>query len=263
MKDLTIAYIQSDIYWENIDANLAMFEEKIWQLDGQVDCIVLPEMFTTGFSMAPGLLSEPMNSKTFRWMKQQAAQTNALIIGSYIVTEKSHYYNRLLAVKPDGLYHQYDKRHLYSPAGENISYTSGENKIVFNWRGWNICPLICYDLRFPVFSRSIKTSDQIYEYDALIYIASWPKPRIKAWDILLQARAIENLSYVVGVNRLGKDGNGMDYPGHSAVYNFKGEALSSALSSEKNAIVQLPAEELLAFRKKHPFQLDSDSFTIH
>jgi omega-amidase len=263
MKDLAVAYIQSDIHWESTDANLAMFEEKIWQLDSKVDCIVLPEMFTTGFSMTPELLSEPMNSKTFRWMKQQAAQTNALIIGSYIVVEKSKYYNRLLAVMPDGTFHQYDKKHLYSPAGENIAYTSGQTKLVFDWRGWNICPMVCYDLRFPVFSRSVKTDAQTYEYDALIYIASWPIPRIKAWDVLLQARAIENLSYVVGVNRLGQDGNGMDYPGHSAVYNFKGESLASSLEKEENAVVHLSASELTAFRTKHPFQLDADSFNVH
>lgn len=262
MNDLRVTVIQSDLYWENIGANLAMFEEKIWKIEGPTDLIVLPEMFTTGFTMEAAKLAEPMNSTTTRWMKQMAAQTGAMVVGSFIVNDGGKYYNRLLAVKPDGSYHTYDKKHLFVLAGEGKAYTPGTSKTVFNWNGWNICPLICYDLRFPVFARSVRTAQQEYEYDLLLYVANWPVPRIHAWDTLLQARAIENISYCAGVNRTGRDGIGMDYCGHTAVYNYKGEALIAPTMQDSISTTTLYWQELSAFRERFPFQRDSDGFSL-
>lgn len=260
-NDLRISMIQSDIYWENIEANLSTFEEKIWQIKGETDLIVLPEMFTTGFSMNVKSLAEPMNSKTLRWMKQQAAQTKAAVVGSYIIREKNAFFNRLFCVHPNGTFQYYDKRHLFGLAGENQDYSSGNVRIILDIKGWKIFPLICYDLRFPVWSRSQKSDNNLYEYDALLYVANWPKPRISSWDVLLKARAIENISYCIGVNRIGTDGVNAEYVGHSAIYDFLGEEISF---SEKEEILQtvLNARKLELFRLKFPFQNDADSFEV-
>lgn len=260
IADLRIALIQSDLHWENVEANLAMFEEKIWAIQGQVDLIVLPEMFTTGFTMNSSL-AEPMNSKTFRWMAQQAAQTKAVIMGSYIVQEKGICYNRLFAVYPDGTFKKYDKKHLFGLAGEDQAYVAGKSREVIEVNGWKLLPLICYDLRFPVWSRSKKGNDQLYEYDAVIYCANWPQPRIHAWDTLLAARAIENSSYAIGVNRTGKDGSGSVYPGHSAVYDFLGNQLTYA-TEEALLTATLEHRKMSHFRSRFPFQRDADSFSI-
>ncbi len=257
IDSLQIGLIQSDLHWESAEANLAMFEEKIWQFETSVDVIVLPEMFTTGFSMNAKELAEPMNSKTFRWMKQMAAQRKCLVIGSYIIKEGKLYRNRLFTVYPDGNFHYYDQRHLFSLAGEAEEYTAGEERLIVEYKGWKIFPIICYDLRFPVWSRSTN-----YEYDLMVCIANWPTPRINAWDTLLRARAIENQSYVVGVNRTGKDGYEAKYNGHSAVIDFLGEYIHHP--SEKNdlSISTIHKEPLLKFRKKYNFQQESDRFTI-
>lgn len=261
MTDLHIALIQSPLYWENIDANLAMFEEKIWQISGPADLIVLPEMFSTGFSMNARILAEPVNSKTFRWMKQQAAQTKAVITGSYIVREGNQFFNRLYAVFPDGGSYHYDKKHLFAIAGEGKDYTGGKDRLVFELKGWKIMPLICYDLRFPVWARSGSGDTGTYEYDLLLYVANWPRPRIHAWDTLLTARAIENTAYCAGVNRLGEDGVGAEYIGHSAVYDYKGEQMTF---SEQEEILQatLIYADLLSFRERFPFQKDADAFSF-
>lgn len=257
MSNLKVSFIQSDILWQNIDANLAMFEEKIWQLE-KSDVIILPEMFTTGFSMDANNLAEPHNSKTFRWMKQMAAQTDALVIGSYIIQSSGNYYNRLFCVFPDGSFKEYDKRHLFSLAGENENYTAGNEKLIVNWRQWNICPLICYDLRFPVWSRS-----KNYEYDLLIFIANWPSPRVNAWDTLLQARAIENIAYTAGVNRIGVDGYKANYSGNSAIYDFKGNAVVEPIIDKEGMVtVELEKRPLETFRKRFDFQKEADQFTI-
>lgn len=255
--NLKITLIQSELYWQNREANLAMFEEKIWQIQEETDIIILPEMFTTGFSMEAEKLAEPMNLTTFKWMQQMAAQKKAVIMGSYIVKENGNYFNRLLWVQPDGEFDYYDKRHLFRMADEHLTYTAGEKKIIKEWKGWKIMPLICYDLRFPVWARS-----QNLEYDLGIYVANWPAPRVNAWTTLLQARAIENVAYVAGVNRVGEDENGMSYVGESAVNDFKGNPLFFNHKEEVIQTVTLDWEALQKFRQKFPAQLDADEFTI-
>jgi len=256
MEDLKLALIQSEIYWQQKGANLGMFEEKIWQISEPVDIIVLPEMFQTGFTMEHEGLSEPMNLTTFKWMKQMAAQKKAVVTGSYIVKEKGEVYNRLIWMQPDGQFETYDKRHLFRMAKEDQYYSMGQDRIVVEWKGWKICPLICYDLRFPVWARNNSLA-----YDALLYVANWPAARISAWDALLKARAIENVSYSVGLNRVGEDGNGIAYNGHSGAYSPKGETLSFS-ESEEIMLVTLNRKDLDNFRTKFPAHLDADGFEL-
>lgn len=264
MQPLAITLLQSNLHWENVGANLAMFEEKIWKIGQPTDVIVLPEMFTTGFSMKADGLAEMMNQQTFKWMKQMANQTGALLLGSFIAKENAKYFNRLLWMEPTGDFKSYDKRHLFRMADEHAVYSSGGTKLIASWKGWNICPLVCYDLRFPVWSRNAwNAAEKRMAYDALIYIASWPQPRISAWDALLRARAIENLAYVVGVNRVGIDGLGIPFNGHSAVISAKGEALFVAEETEVIKTITLDPLMLNEFRAKFPAHLDSDNFTIH
>ncbi|MDH5366471.1 MAG: amidohydrolase [Cyclobacteriaceae bacterium] len=263
MQDLTISLIQSDLYWHDRSANLAQFEEKIWQIEESTDIIILPEMFTTGFTMDVGNYSEPMRTHTFNWMEQMAAQKNAVITGSYIVNEGGHYYNRMVWMQPDGTYVSYDKRHLFRMSQEHRYFSSGRDFVIAQWKDWRICPLICYDLRFPSWSRNSYLIDkEIMDYDLLIYVANWPIPRIGAWDILLQARAIENLSYVAGVNRIGIDGNSILYNGHSRVINFKGEIEHNMNSNEGIYTHTLKADELIRYRKKFPTYLDADNVEV-
>ena len=257
MQDLKITLIQSEIHWENCGANLAMFEEKIWSIREKTDVIILPEMFTTGFTMNAESLSEPMNLTTFKWMKQQASQTGAAITGSYIVKDKGNYFNRLIWMQPDGTFYFYDKRHLFRMANEHETYTSGSEKLIISWKGWNIRPLICYDLRFPVWSRNINN-----EYDLLLYVANWPASRSLPWQSLLQARAIENLSYVVGVNRIGKDGKGIAYAGDSGVLTPKGDWLWQKNNVEEIFTCTLSKQDLISFRLKFPADQDADAFDI-
>ena len=261
MQDLTISLIQADLHWEEIDANLAMFEELIWSID-QTDLIVLPEMFTTGFSMNAESLAEPPGGKTFKWMRQMATQRQVGIAGSYIVKESGQYFNRLYFVYPDGSSEQYDKKHLFNLAGEGDIYTSGSQRLILEFKGWKIHPLICYDLRFPVWARSIKAEGNLYEYDLLLLVANWPDTRINAWDTLLSSRAIENLSYSVGVNRIGNDAAGKGYNGHTAAYSPKGEELIFSENEEQVLTVTLSAEEMLTYRKDFPFQADADEFSM-
>ncbi|UII28591.1 amidohydrolase [Fulvivirga maritima] len=262
MQDLKVSIIQSSLHWQNTSANLAMFEEKIWQIEESTDLIVLPEMFTTGFSMEAEKLAEPMNFTTFRWMRQMAEQTKACICGSYIVKENNNYYNRLIWMTPSGEYQTYDKRHLFRMANEHDHYSAGSKRLVVSLKGWRICPLVCYDLRFPVFSRNISAEGE-FEYDLAIYVANWPQARVSAWDALLQARAIENLCYTIGVNRTGEDGKGISYNGSSAIISPKGEKLYHRLDDEAIYTTSLNGEELLRFREKFPAQLDADKFSIN
>lgn len=257
MDNLKLALIQSDIYWQEIGANLAMFEEKIWQITDPVDIIVLPEMFQTGFTMAHQGLGEPMNLTTFKWMKQMAAQKQAVVTGSYIVSEGGQVFNRLIWMQPDGQWHKYDKRHLFRMADEHHHYGMGQEKIIVEWKGWKICPLICYDLRFPVWSRN-----RNLEYDLLLYVANWPAVRVGAWDALLKARAIENVAYSLGLNRVGEDGKGIAYNGHSGAYSPKGETLAFS-EEEEILMISLDGEGLTRFREKFPAQLDADDFSIN
>lgn len=263
MEDLRITVIQTDIHWQQIEANLADLEEKIWQIPEITHLIILPEMFNTGFTMNAGALAEPMNGRTFKWLRQMAGQTGAVVCGSYIIREKDRYLNRLIWMQPDGKYFTYDKRHLFRMAGENRIYSPGNERLMVELNNWRIFPLICYDLRFPVWSRNsyLKDQDRL-EYDAVIYIANWPAARIQAWDILLQARAIENLSFTLGVNRTGKDGNDIPYNGHSAIYDPLGGNILRMNGEQGIRSVQLSGEKLLEAREKFPVYLDGDQFAI-
>lgn len=263
MQDLKITLIQSDIHWEDIGANLSMFEEKIWQISGSTDVIVLPEMFTTGFTMAAPRMAEMMNLRTTKWMRQMADQTGALILGSFIANVHDRYYNRLLWMEPGGHFKTYDKRHLFRMSNEHKTYSSGESLLVGSWKGWKICPLVCYDLRFPVWSRNkFDITTKRLLYDVLIYVANWPTARIEAWNTLLKARAIENLSYVVGVNRVGLDGNSIEYNGQSAIISPKGESIFTIEGMESVRTLELNANSLQAFRDRFPAYMDADEFSL-
>jgi predicted amidohydrolase len=269
MDNLKVTLMQSSLHWEDTIANLAMFEEKIWQMKEATDLIVLPEMFTTGFSMQSAALAEHMNMTTFKWLKQQAAQTGAVITGSYIVKDQENYYNRLIWMRPDGSYELYDKRHLFRMAEEHYTYTAGTSRIIPVLKGWRICPLICYDLRFPVWSRNTELTTaqdrpmQEPVYDCLIYIANWPAVRSYAWNTLLQARAIENISYVIGVNRVGTDGKGHSYSGDSSLISPKGERIFHLADEEIMQTITLDADELKSFRQKFPAYMDADTFSLN
>lgn len=259
---MNITLLQTDLYWHDPVANRAMLEERIFNLSEPTDLIVLPEMFTTGFTMDAQAVAEPMNLTTFRWLKQMAAQTGAVVTGSYVVQEKGTYLNRLIWMQPDGQFDTYDKRHLFRMAGEDAVYTAGKHRIIKEWKGWRICPLVCYDLRFPVWSRNRQAESTNFEYDLLLYVANWPSVRRNPWNILLQARAIENLSYVAGVNRVGTDHTGHLYSGDSAVIDFKGDVLFRHSDTEIVHQQTLSLDDLQAFRAKFPANLDADSFTI-
>ncbi|WKN45990.1 amidohydrolase [Tunicatimonas pelagia] len=259
---LTVSLIQTSLYWHEVEANLAMLEEKIWQIDQPTDLIILPEMFSTGFTQQADSLAEPMNSKTFRWMKQQAAQTKAVVTGSYIVREQQNFYNRLLWVRPDGTFSYYDKRHLFRMAGEDRVFSAGDSLLIEELKGWRVCPLICYDLRFPVWSRNVVQADGALNYDLLIYVANWPAARRSAWETLLKARAIENACYVAGVNRVGEDGNQVSYLGNSVAVDFKGDIVADLEEQEQIITIPLSYQDLEAYRQKFPVHLDADKFLL-
>ncbi|PZX50528.1 amidohydrolase [Algoriphagus chordae] len=258
---LSIALVQTNLYWKDKVANLAMLEEKMWEIDNKVDLIILPEMFPTGFSMDAAELAEPMNLNVCKWMKQMAAQKNTTIAGSAIIKVDGSYHNRLLWVSPDGMIQHYDKRHLFRMADEDRTFSAGESLPIFELHGWKICPQICYDLRFPIWSRN-RMIDRSLAYDLIFYVASWPAARVSAWDALLPARAIENLSYSIGVNRVEADGNGIKYNGHSAGYDFKGNQLEFLGEGEKITVLTLDAKALDSYREKFPAWMDSDNFLI-
>jgi omega-amidase len=250
------ALIQAPLIWENPKANRNYFEEKINAIQEKVDLIILPEMFTTGFTMFPNDIAETMDGETISWLKTLAKAKKIAITGSLIIKENSHFHNRLVFVFPSGEMQHYDKRHLFSLAGEDKTYTKGSEKLIVEYKGWKICPFICYDLRFPVFARNTE------DYDLLIYVANWPKPRVTAWDTLLKARAIENMSYVIGVNRIGEDNNKHNYPGHSQVLDCLGNYLVEPNEQEGVFIATLDKNEMLETRQKFGFLNDRDSFEI-
>lgn len=262
IEDLRIALIQTDLYWQDRGANLASLEEKIWAMEHAVDLIILPEMFPTGFTMDAKEMAEPMNLTTTRWMKQMAAQTKAVITGSVIIRESQQFFNRLLWVTPEGEVSFYDKRHLFRMVNEDAHFDMGQKNIFVNLKGWKILPQICYDLRFPVWSRNLPDKQGNGMYDLAFYIASWPASRISAWDILLKARAVENLSYMIGVNRTGQDGKGIQYNGHSGVYDFKGQTMVFSEDKEGILYAQLNHQQLLDFREQFPAWKDADRFQI-
>ena len=252
-----VALIQTDLFWENPEQNRLNFTEKIDAISERIDLIILPEMFTSGFTMQPQNASETMNGKTVSWLKKWADKKNTAISGSLVIKENGNYYNRLVFVHPNGTVETYDKRHTFTLAGEHKLYTAGAKKLIVHYKGWKICPMICYDLRFPVWARNTEN------YDVLFYVANWPKPRIEAWHTLLKARAIENMCYCIGVNRTGSDINGHEYTGNSVAFNTLGTQISKLQPHEKaTEIITLSKEHIITTREKFAFLEDQDSFTI-
>ena len=258
MQDtLKIAFIQSDLVWENPKQNRDNFKEKIEAITAAVDIILLPEMFTTGFTMNAKELAETMQDKSVLWMQKMAELKNAVLVGSLIIKENNKFFNRLLFVYPDGNINTYDKRHTFTLAGEHKVYASGDSKLIIDYKGWKICPLVCYDLRFPVWSRNVE------DFDLLIYVANWPKPRILAWDTLLKARAIENMCYCIGVNRLGVDKLENEYCGHSATYDVLGNNITPIRPNKEHIeIVTLERNHINFYRNKLKFLNDRDHFSL-
>jgi len=257
--DLTISIIQTDIVWENKSANLDRFDKYIYNIN-TTDLIVLPEMFTTGFSNRSSQLSESMDGISVQWMCNKAKEKDAVITGSLIIEENGKYYNRMIWAYPYGDVQYYDKKHLFSYAKENENYSSGNERKIIHVKEWNISPMVCYDLRFPVWSRRSTTD---YDYHLLVYIASWPIARIQAWSALLKARAIENMSYVIGVNRIGTDGNKIEYCGDSEILDPLGTSIKKC-DSYKEAVftIELQKEDLIQTRQKLNFQNDADAFNF-
>ncbi|WP_179343282.1 amidohydrolase [Winogradskyella ursingii] len=256
-QQLKVCLIQTDLEWENPAQNRLNLEKKIHTISGDFDLIILPEMFTSGFTMNASAVAETMDGNTIAWLKTMAKLHDIAIIGSLVISENKNYYNRLICVEPNGTILQYDKKHTFTLAGEHKVYTAGSEKIIFDYKGWKICPLVCYDLRFPVWARNTE------DYDVLIYVANWPKVRIAAWDTLLKARAIENMAYCIGVNRVGFDGNNHEYVGHSAVYDVLGNKIDGISNEEETIdIVNLDKEHIQAFREKLNFLNDRDDFTL-
>jgi len=259
---LKCTLIQTELLWEDINANLDLLATKIMKIGEPTDLIILPEMFTTGFSMTPKHLAEDMNGQTVKWMGSIAEKANATLMGSCIIEEGGKFFNRFIAASPNGAVSTYDKKHLFTLAGENAEYTAGRDRLILEINGWKIFPLICYDLRFPVWSRSKKEVESMYEYDLMIYMANWPAPRINAWDTLLKARAIENQAYCIGVNRLGTDGNNLKYPGHSIAADFGGNLMADLGSEDMIKTVSLERKSMEEFRKRLPFLADGDEFVF-
>ncbi|MCD2257944.1 amidohydrolase [Psychroserpens luteolus] len=256
-NQLNVALIQSSLVWENPVQNRINLRDKIETISEPLDLIVLPEMFTTGFTMNPKDVAESIDGVTVKWMTNIAKEKHSAIVGSCIIKENEKFYNRLLFVEPNGKINSYDKRHTFTLAGEDKVYESGKDRLVVDYKGWKICPLVCYDLRFPVFARN--TDD----YDVILYVANWPKVRISAWDTLLKARAIENMSYCIGVNRVGLDSNSYEYSGHSAAYDVLGERIDNIpIGKEAIAIVTLDKMHISKYRTKLGFLNDRDTFTL-
>ena len=282
MSTLTITGIQSTLHWEDKKANLQMFEEKIFSISKPTEIVVLPEMFSTGFSMRPEKLAETMDGETLQWMKQVAAKKKIILTGSLIIKDSppplhkerglggEAYYNRLVWVLPTGQVGYYDKRHLFAYGDEDQHYTPGQKRLIASVKGWKINLLVCYDLRFPTWSRQAspltplqrREGQNTPEYDVLIYVANWPEKRVQAWTTLLRARAIENQCYVIGVNRTGEDGNKIHYTGESMAIDPMGEILYHKKDEDDVFTVTLDRSYLEKIREKFPFWKDADSFKI-
>ena len=267
-SNITVTIIQADLAWENKAANLAMFEEKIKNIRGRTEIVILPEMFSTGFSMRPELLAETMEGETIAWMKKIAATYKIILTGSVIISEgtPAKYYNRLVWMLPNGQFGIYDKRHRFAFAGEDKHFDAGNKRLIASVKGWRVNLLVCYDLRFPVWSRQGTTfngdDENSLEYDLLIYVANWPERRSHAWKTLLQARAIENQCYLVGVNRVGNDGNEIHYSGDSMVVDPLGEVLYQKHEQEDVFTITLDKDHLDSVRGRFPFWRDKDNFRI-
>lgn len=263
---LTITTIQTDLHWENKEANLRMLEDKIRNLEQRTEIVLLPEMFSTGFSMKPSELAETMEGETVNWMMEMSARYKIVLGGSMIIKEADNFYNRFIWMLPNGQYGVYDKRHRFAFAGEDQFYTAGNKRTIASVKGWKINLQVCYDLRFPVWARQQLTTNDagelVPEYDVLVYVANWPERRSHAWKTLLCARAIENQCYVIGVNRVGKDGNDIYHSGNSMVIDPLGEVLYHMADEEDIFTISLQKEQLENVRSKFPFWRDGDEFTI-
>lgn len=265
-QPLTITLIQTSLHWEDKTANLAMLEQKIMSIKDKTEVVVLPEMFSTGFSMKPQQFAEKMDGETVHWMKRIAQLKKIILTGSIIIEEDGNYFNRLIWMLPNGSYGCYNKRHLFGYAGEDEHYKPGAKRLIASVKGWRINVQICYDLRFPVWARQApssqieKAGDE--EYDILLYVANWPEKRRSAWQTLLAARAIENQCYVIGVNRVGNDGNNISYCGDSLLIDALGNTLWKVMNEEEIYTITLYKQHLLDTRNQYPFLRDADSFTI-
>ncbi|MEI6853509.1 MAG: amidohydrolase [Bacteroidota bacterium] len=262
MQDLRVNLIQSDLVWEQPEHNLRNFDVKLSGLRGQQDIVALPEMFNTGFTMNGTANSEAPDGKAFQWMKAKAKELDCVVTGTFLCKDQDQLFNRLVWMRPDGSYETYNKRHLFRFGNEHLYFVPGALKLIVEIKGWRVCPLICYDLRFPVWAKNT-FEDGRFEYDLLLYIANWPERRKHHWRALLQARAIENLSYSIGINRIGTDGIGTAHSGNSLVYSPKGELMCEPQEhAESNTIVTLSANELMDYRQKFNVGLDWDKFSI-
>ena len=276
MSTLTITTIQTNLAWENKVANLQLLEKKINELEEKTEIVILPEMFSTGFSMQPQLFAETMEGETVQWMKEVSAKNKIILTGSIIIEEDSQYFNRLIWMLPNGQFGYYDKRHLFAFAEEDKYYTPGNKRLIASVKGWKINLQICYDLRFPVWARNRVLENEgppteiaetvpnklVPEYDILIYVANWPERRSHAWKTLLCARAIENQCYVIGVNRVGRDGNNINHSGNSLVIDPLGEVLYHMAEEEDIFTITLHKEQLDDTRSKFPFWKDADDFNL-
>ncbi len=254
---LNVAVFQFDLVWENPSANRAKIDEWLQKADSNVNVVFLPEMFATGFSMNVSELAEPMDGETVRWMKKCSSEHQLALCGSLIIRESDQYFNRLVFVKPSGEVHSYNKRHLFTMGNEESHFQEGTERLIVEYLGWRICPLICYDLRFPVWARNRN------EYDILVYSANWPQARTEVWNILLKARAIENQTYVVGANRIGVDGNIIAYSGNSQLIDPRGKVLSAIVDHHKGIVsAGFSYSELMKFRTDFPVLTDADQFEL-
>jgi omega-amidase len=264
MKDLRITLVQGDTRWHDPAGNREYYGDRIAGLRGTTDLVLLPETFTSGFSNDAIANAETMGGPTVAWIREQARSLDAAVCGSVQLRDGDDVYNRLLFATPDGELRSYDKRHLFRFANEHKRYAAGRDRLTVEWRGWRICPLVCYDLRFPVFSRNrydVERAQQL-DYDLLLYVANWPSARAYPWKTLLRARAIENLCYVAGLNRVGNDGNGLHYAGDSAVIDFLGHPVSECGEEEVVVTTTLQAKELAGHRERFPAMLDGDRFEL-
>lgn len=262
MSAVTFTLIQTALHWEDKAANLKMLEESIMAIKEPTQIVALPEMFSTGFSMKPETLAEPMTGPTVQWMKKVAAAKKTILTGSVIIGEEGHYFNRAIWMQPNGHYGWYDKRHLFAFGHEDQHYTAGQQRFIASVNGWRIALFVCYDLRFPVWSRQQFSDEKEFEYDIALYVANWPQRRNMAWKTLLQARAIENQCYVIGVNRVGNDGNHIYHSGDSMVVDPLGEILYHKADAEDVFTITFQKEALQTIREKFPFWRDADHFQI-
>ncbi len=257
MNILKITIVQTQLHWENIKSNLELFDSIMDRINSDTDLIILPEMFTTGFSMNTEKLALPMKGASVSWMKKKAREKNADITGSMIIKENGKIFNRLIWVKPSGELFYYDKKHLFRFNNEDKFFTPGSTKTIVELKGWNICPFICYDLRFPVWTRNYKK-----EYDIAIFVANWPEIRASHWRTLLRARALENQAYIVGVNRIGKDGNGLEYRGDSSIISPDGNIIFQKSFKPCIHTETISPDDIRKYRADFPAWKDADDFLI-